>query len=620
MKSRISHVLMFFSAILAFAPVISVDYLLDSYVRMRGIHELKMDVNSIVEDTQLSVESATNTLKSLTNNSPSLCTPTFYRAAAVEMHNNHILRQLIVNTTDGGLQCALYGDEFNYIAITPTMGMPGGPQEMTVVRMDGSEIPLLKVSLRVRPGKEISAFVPINAHMLDPVHGGVEKAIMTRFTLSSGLAIHEFGDPLRFFDDPHPDENFLYVEQMAQNVPISVSAAVPVDIIAAEYADLNIGFTVVASLASCVFLWLCVQYVRRSQVPTFDLERAINDGELRPRYQPVIDLQTGQIAGCEVLIRWEKPNGEIISPGAFIEYAELSGLAIPMTLSMMEQVRDDLEDLCDRYPHLKIGINLFERHFRDGSIVEDVQSIFGATNIRYSQLVFEITERQPLSDIAGVNAIIHALRDLGAKVALDDAGTGHSNLAYIQKLGIDIVKIDRVFVELIKHRNQPVPVVDALIGMAFELGTEIIAEGVETEEQALYLRKKGIRQAQGFLFAPALPIDAYLALAERMNEGRDHLEEPPKDEQIDDLVNFEDDDQLDQASRANDSAPDAEDAKASDTAEDAGLEGTGATEEKRAETKPEKIAVKKVDIQEGISLVDIAESELNEGNKDKFAV
>ncbi|MCZ4272943.1 EAL domain-containing protein [Maritalea porphyrae] len=532
---------MFFSAILAFAPVISVDYLMDSYIRMRGMQEIKMSVNGIVEETQKAVESATISLQSLTSRSPSLCTPTFFRAAAVEMRANYLMRQLIVNSTDGALQCALYGDKFSYTAITPTMSMPGGPQEMTVVQIEDNEFPLLKVSLRVRPGKEVSAFVPINAHMFDSGHGAVEKSIMTRFALTSGLTIFEFGDPARFFDDVHRQENFLYTQQVAQNVPIAVSAAIPIDLIASEYADLQIGFTLVASLASCIFLWLCVQYVRRSQAPTFDLERAINDGELRPRYQPVIDLQTGHIAGCEVLIRWEKPNGEVISPGAFIEYAELSGLAIPMTLSMMEQVRDDLEDLCDRHPHLKVGINLFERHFRDGSIVEDVQSIFGATNIRYSQLVFEITERQPLSDMGGVNAVIHALRDLGSKVALDDAGTGHSNLAYIQKLGIDIVKIDRVFVELIKHRNQPVPVVDALISMANDLGTEIIAEGVETEEQALYLRKKGIRQAQGFLFAPALPVDAYLALAERMNNEEVQLIDELDSDRVNDLVGFVDD-------------------------------------------------------------------------------
>ncbi|WP_169449646.1 EAL domain-containing protein [Maritalea myrionectae] len=516
--------------------------MLDEYVRMRESKELRQQVNTIINETQGSVDSALRSLTAIVSRSPSLCTPTFIDSAAEQMRSNYLLRQLVVNSTDGNVLCSAYGKGFKYSTITPTMTMPTGPQEMTIVRIQDSEQPLIKVSLKVRPGREVSAFVPINVQMLVQQSNAIRGAIMTRYALTSGLAILEFGDPDAYYNSPNRERDFLFVEQVAQNVPIKLSAAVLMDVVRAEYADLKIGFTIVACLASGVFLWLCIQYVRRSQVPTFDLERAIQAGELKPRYQPVIDLQTGQIAGCEVLIRWEKPNGEIISPGAFIEYAELSGLAIPMTLSLMEQVRDDLEDLCARHPHLKISINLFERHFRDGAIVEDVKAIFSGTAVRYSQLVFEITERQPLSNMEGVNAVIEDLRKLGSKVALDDAGTGHSNLAYIQKLGIDIVKIDRVFVELIRHRNVPVPVVDALIGMATELNTEIIAEGVETEEQALYLRAKGIRQAQGFLFAPALPIDSYIALAERMNNEEVKL----IDDFDDDLVVFDDDDDDDE--------------------------------------------------------------------------
>ncbi len=145
---------------------------------------------------------------------------------------------------------------------------------------------------------------------------------------------------------------------------------------------------------------LALQYVRRSKLPAFDLERAIARGEIKPYYQPVINLKTGELAGCEVLCRWEKQNGEMVMPGAFIDYAEVTGLAIPMTLSLMQQVRSDLGDLCVEMPSLKISINLFEGHFRDTSIVEDVQAIFGGSTIGFRQLVFEITERHPLDEFA----------------------------------------------------------------------------------------------------------------------------------------------------------------------------------------------------------------------------
>jgi EAL domain-containing protein (putative c-di-GMP-specific phosphodiesterase class I) len=97
-----------------------------------------------------------------------------------------------------------------------------------------------------------------------------------------------------------------------------------------------------------------------------------------------------------VLCRWEKKNGQVVLPGSFIDYAEVTGLAIPMTLSLMQQVRNDLADICRDMPDIKVSINLFEGHFRDSSIVEDVQAIFADSPISFRQLVFEITERRPL--------------------------------------------------------------------------------------------------------------------------------------------------------------------------------------------------------------------------------
>nr|WP_281389606.1 EAL domain-containing protein [Pelagibacterium limicola] len=256
-----------------------------------------------------------------------------------------------------------------------------------------------------------------------------------------------------------------------------------------------------------------LKYARRTDLPSFDIERAIVAGEMKPYYQPVMNLKTGKLIGCEVLVRWVKRNGEVVPPGAFIDYAEMSGLAVPMTLSLMEQVRFDLEELCAEVPDFKVSINLFEGHFRDGTIVDDIQSIFGGSGIRYTQLVFEITERRPLDDRDAVNHVVSAMHKLGVRIAMDDAGTGHSNLAYLHTLGIDIVKIDKIFVDMIRDPHVPVPVIDGLISMAKDMDIEIIAEGVETQEQALYLRAKNVYFAQGYLFSPPLKLSSFLALA-----------------------------------------------------------------------------------------------------------
>ena len=218
-----------------------------------------------------------------------------------------------------------------------------------------------------------------------------------------------------------------------------------------------------------------------------------------------------------MLCRWEKKNGEVVPPNAFIDYAEVTGLAIPMTLSLMQQVKNDLSEICRDMPEIKVSINLFDGHFRDGSIVEDVQAIFSGSPISFRQLVFEITERRPLDNSPQTTAVIAGLHALGSRLAMDDAGTGHSNLAYMQTLGVDVIKIDRVFVDMIKPGTTQVPVLDGLISMAHDLGTEIVAEGVETEAQALYLRARGVVMAQGFLFAPAIKVGPFRDLARALN-------------------------------------------------------------------------------------------------------
>jgi sensor c-di-GMP phosphodiesterase-like protein len=260
-------------------------------------------------------------------------------------------------------------------------------------------------------------------------------------------------------------------------------------------------------------------YVRRSRVPAFNLERAIERNEIKPYYQPVINLRTGDLIGCEVLCRWEKPNGRVVPPNSFIEYAENTGLAIPMTVSLMQQVRADLSDLCKIIPDLKISINLFEGHFRDGGIVEDVQAIFGNSSISYRQLVFEITERRPLRNTLAATSVISGLHALGSRLAMDDVGTGHSNLAYLATLGVDVIKIDRIFVDMIKKDTTQVPVLDGLIVMGKDLDCEIVAEGVETEEQALYLRSHGVVHAQGYIFAPALKAKVFIELATALHRS-----------------------------------------------------------------------------------------------------
>jgi EAL domain-containing protein (putative c-di-GMP-specific phosphodiesterase class I) len=510
-KSKYSNILTLIAAILAFLPVMGVDYLLDNYVRVRERAQMQLSVDAITDRVQNGAYDAIASLRKVLADSPSLCTPTFVANVHKAIEQSLYLKQVLVESGDGAQYCDGFSETVRYSPLSESLAIPGHTETVAVGKLGDLATPVLKITQSFGTSRFVSAFVPIVSSDGKGLLSRFKPTAMVRVSLTNDTPVLVAGDPAAYDNDTGTE--FVAAEGFAGELPIRVEAAVPFAMVRADYADLDMSFTVVACIMSGAFLVLALQYVRRSKLPAFDLERAIAAGELKPYYQPVINLKTGMVAGCEVLCRWEKRNGDVVMPGAFIDYAEVTGLAIPMTLSLMQQVRQDLADLCVEIPELKVSINLFEGHFRDGSIVEDVQAIFGGSTIAFRQLVFEITERRPLGNSTAAHSVIAGLHAIGSRLAMDDVGTGHSNLAYMQTLGVDVIKIDRVFVDMIKPETQTGPVLDGLISMCRDLGTEIIAEGVETEAQALYLRAHGVVMAQGWLFAPALKANAFRDLA-----------------------------------------------------------------------------------------------------------
>jgi sensor c-di-GMP phosphodiesterase-like protein len=223
---------------------------------------------------------------------------------------------------------------------------------------------------------------------------------------------------------------------------------------------------------------------------------------------------TGKLRGAEVLIRWRKPDGSIVSPAAFIPLAESSGIILDITRALMRRVCQEMGPAFAARPHLKVGFNLAARHFQDDSIVRDIRDIFGRGPVRLSQVVLELTERQPIENLAETRQLLATLQELGVRMALDDVGTGHSGLSYILKLGVDIIKIDKMFVDAIGIERSSTTIIETLVDLAHNMRMDIIAEGVETFEQVVCLRDRGIRAAQGFVFAPPLPGASFLQLIE----------------------------------------------------------------------------------------------------------
>lgn len=518
--------MLFGFVVLAFLPVIAVDYILDSFVRSRETAHLQAIVDGVTRDSQVTVQSGTQSLRRILAASPSLCAATFMDNVSTQLRTNPYLRNVIVENRDGVQYCSAYGTEARYRVLSEQLAIPGHTETLSVVIFSGDDTPMLKISQQFGNDRQVAAFIiatPVLAHSLIPMHREIR---FLQLALTSGTPILSLGESAGEMATPHPD--YLFARSFAGEIPLKAEAWTSFEMLRAQYGQLDASFTVLACFLGALMLIMALKYVRGHKMRSFELERAILAGEFKPYYQPVMSLKTGKLIGCEVLIRWVKKSGEVIPPGAFIDHAESSGLAIPMTLSLMEQVRVDLEEFCRQVPDFKVSINLFEGHFRDGSIVNDIQSIFEGSGIAYRQLVFEITERNKLDDRTAINRIISSMHKLGVRIAMDDAGTGHSNLAYLQTLGIDMIKIDKIFVDMIADPITPVPVVDGLISMAKDMGIEIIAEGVERQEQALYLRSKRVYLAQGYLFAPPMKVQTFLQLANALKpspRAGDHEEE-----------------------------------------------------------------------------------------------
>lgn len=254
----------------------------------------------------------------------------------------------------------------------------------------------------------------------------------------------------------------------------------------------------------------------RERGPMADMHRALRNGEFIPHYQPIIDLDTGRILGCEVLVRWRKPDGRLIPPGAFIGEAERTGFIFPMTLAVMRQAAAELGPTYAARPELKCGFNLCAAHFRDQTIVSDVAAIFSRSDVALTQVLLEVTERDPLPDMDAARQIIARFQEMGVRVALDDVGTGHGGMSYLLKLRVDVMKIDKLFIDALGSERQSTAIVDSLIDLAAHLNMEVVAEGVETFDQVEALRRRGVRAAQGYVFAPPLPGSSFCQLVQAM--------------------------------------------------------------------------------------------------------
>ena len=250
-----------------------------------------------------------------------------------------------------------------------------------------------------------------------------------------------------------------------------------------------------------------------------DLRSALSRNELVTYYQPIVSLDQLQVIGFEALLRWFHPVRGVIGPDVFIPLAEKCGLIGPLSWWVMRDACRQMRDWQSsdpRFAKLSISINISSRLFGEPEFAVRTADILEKTGLRPESLHLEITENALLQHESTTVAELTALRELGVKFHLDDFGTGYASLSYLNRFSYDTIKIDRSFIAS-SDATRGRRIIDALISLSTVLGMDVIAEGVETEEQAQKLRDLNCHVAQGFLFSKPLPSDlarAYLVRAD----------------------------------------------------------------------------------------------------------
>jgi len=245
--------------------------------------------------------------------------------------------------------------------------------------------------------------------------------------------------------------------------------------------------------------------VKRDYQIENDLRYAIENDELELYYQPKLDINTLEITSMEALVRWNHPETGLRMPGEFISAAEASGLINPMGKWVMEEACRQVRAWMDEGNEMPVSINLSPVQFRQHDLVEQVNNAVSAARVEPRFIELEITENAIMEDVDASMEVMRTLSSHGYRISIDDFGIGYSSLEHLKRYPLDILKIDRCFVQEIDLGESELAIARAIVDMAHSMGLVVVAEGVETESQLMALRDINCDQIQGYLMGPPLP-------------------------------------------------------------------------------------------------------------------
>jgi c-di-GMP phosphodiesterase len=461
--------------------------------------------------SELAVDFGAATLDELVKRGPLNCDPASLQAVRLQVYQRSAVKDIRLVNRDGSVICSAYSEtlEFDNGWVDRPDMLRSDDQRLLLFHVDQFSGVALGVLRDVDESQSLVAILGINSYVFDIMPAELRAHSEVSLELNNGSGLGRFS--LKRHDE------FSQLASFGQaSVRYPLHATIRVERSALQHWDNEAYWpTMLIALGlGLAFGLLLTRATARLEGPIADIDRALARHEFKPFFQPIFDLRTGSIRGCEVLARWIREDGTIIPPMNFIPLAESSGRIEAMTWLILGAA------LKDMYPRLredklfKLSVNVTPRHLLSDGFVETLRRVVVAAKVSVRQIVLEVTERSELPDLDRAAAVVKELRELGFRVAIDDVGVGHSGLSQIKGLGVNTIKIDKFFVDTITEDGSAATIVQMLVRLARDLGMTVIAEGIETSDQVQALIACGVEEGQGYFVSPPLPFAKFDQLLE----------------------------------------------------------------------------------------------------------
>ncbi|KTD38468.1 Rtn protein [Legionella moravica] len=431
--------------------------------------------------------------------------------------NNMNIAGISISDKNQQLICSSLPNNDTVISSTPHARSLTGPYELPLFdqpvyliqqKMGNYRIGILVLSSILQNTLKVSD-ISINSVAL---HNNVEKKNVIRVERADGSALWKLSQKIEV--QTEAKANQLYVSEKVHSIDGMVVAIT-------ENRQTLISNLIYYELLVSLIILICSTLIyhalKKIITKRYSLEGAIKlaikNNEFYPEYQPLFNCQKGSFSGVEVLVRWRDSEDQLIMPDFFIPEAETTGLIVPLTLQIIEISLKETQSILQKDNEFHIAYNLSALHFAYPLFFTQCNQLAQQFSISPKQIIFELTERELLDkNNSAFIGSMNKLRDMGYSLAVDDYGTGHASISYLQHFPFDYLKIDKLFIQAIGTKAITESLNDAIIQMAKGLNLIIIAEGVETQEQVDYLSNNGVRFLQGWYFSKALPIDRLVTL------------------------------------------------------------------------------------------------------------